>query len=160
MSIRRFAFTLFAMGMIHAAVAQTTTTVNRSLTFPPVGLGATETAEINVLNLAANASNGTAASCTGTISFLSASGAAIGSATPFTVTSGQIFSAHLAFASSGGSAPRAVIRGSVQLTLPTASSRPPCDLQVSMGTYDTSTGATHAVLAGLETSAVPVLAFR
>src|SRR5260370_40320163 len=96
MSIRSLVLMLAAIGAISSAFAQSTTNT-RDFNLPPVGLGATETAEINVVNFAANAPDGTAASCTGSISFLNASGATIGSATPFTVTSGQIFSAHLPF---------------------------------------------------------------
>ena len=153
MSIQRLAMTVFAVVIVPCVVAQTSTTFTRTLTFPPVGLGSTETAEVNVVNVASNSSNGTAASCAGSISFLNASGTTIASATTqFTVTSGQIFSAHLPFANSGGTAPRTAIRGSAQLTSPTGNPHPPCDLQVSMATYDTSTGATHVVLTGLEVS--------
>jgi hypothetical protein len=36
----------------------------------------------------------------------------------------------------------------VALTLSTASPRPPCALAVSLSTFDTSTGATHALVTG------------
>lgn len=147
MSIRRLVLMLASVGVISSAFAQTTTGT-RDFNLPPVGLGATETAEINVVNFAANASDGTAASCTGTISFLNASGTTIGSATPFTVTAGQISSAHLPFSGAGATGTRTAIRGVVTLTLSTATPRPPCALGVSLATFDTSTGATHALVTG------------
>jgi len=52
----------------------TTTTATRTITLPPAGLGSTETAEINIVNVATNSSSGTAASCSGTISFLNPAG--------------------------------------------------------------------------------------
>src|SRR5215472_15964449 len=107
MSIRSLVLIFAAIGTISTALAQSTsTTTTRNFNLPPLGLGATETAEINVVNFAANASDGTAASCTGSISFVNASGATIGSATPFTVTSGQIFAAHLPFSGAGSSGTR------------------------------------------------------
>ena len=150
MSTRRLVLMLASMGAMSCAFAQTTstTTGTRDFNLPPVGLGATETAEINVMNFAANASDGTAASCTSTISFLNASGATIGSATPFTVTAGEISSAHLPFSSVGATSTRTAIRGVVTLTLSTASPRPPCALGVSLAPFDTSTGATHALVTG------------
>ena len=149
MSIRRLVLMLASVGAISCAFAQTTiATGTRDSNLPPVGLGATETAEINVVNFAANASDGTAASCTGTISFLNESGAVIGSATPFTVTSGQISSVHLPFSSTGATGTRTAIHGVVTLTLSTATPRPPCALGVSLATFDTSTGATHALVTG------------
>ena len=144
MSIRRLVLTIAAIGAMSSAFGQSTTT--RDFNLPPVGLGATETAEINVANFASNASDGTAASCTGSISFLNASGATIGSATPFTLASGQILSARLPFSGAGASGTRTAIRGVVALTLSTATPRPPCGLAVSLATYDTSSGATHALV--------------
>jgi hypothetical protein len=128
-----------------AAAAQTTTsgTVTRQTTTPVFGLASTETAQINVVNVAKASSGGTAASCTGTISFLNASGTVIGSATPFTVTSGQIFSATLPFNSVGASGIRTEIRGEITVTETTGAMQAPCALTSSLETYDTSTGATH-----------------
>jgi hypothetical protein len=101
MAIRRFILPLLAVA---GATAQTTTaTITRSSVFPAVGLASSETAEINVTNLANNPGNGTAASCAGSISFLNASGAAIGSPTTFTVTSGRTFSARLPYANTAAS---------------------------------------------------------
>jgi hypothetical protein len=147
MSIRSLVLVLAAIGATSCAFGQTTTTT-RDFNLPPVGFGATETAEVNVANLAVNASDGTAASCTGSISFLNLSGATIGSATAFTVTAGQISQAHLPFSGAGATGTRTAIRAVVTLTLPTATPRPPCALAVSLSTFDTSTGATHALATG------------
>jgi hypothetical protein len=76
---------------------------------------------------------------------LSGTGTAIGSATSFTVTSGQVFSAKLPFASSGGSGVRTIVIGEVSYTL---TSGTPCGLQITLETYDTSSGATHVELGG------------
>jgi len=148
MSIRRLVLTIAALGAISSAFAQSTTSSTRDFNLPPVGLGATETAEINVANFAANASDGTAASCAGSISFLNASGSTVGSATPFTLTAGQTSSVHLPFSGAGTSGTRTVIRGVVTLTLSTTTPRPPCALALSLATFDTSTGATHALVTG------------
>jgi hypothetical protein len=125
-----------------ALTAQTTTTTTstRSIAFAPAGLGATETARILVANTASNSSSGTAASCAGTMSFLNSAGAAIGTATNFTITSGQVASASLAFAQSGLTGVRGAIRAVVQYTV---SSSTPCHVDASFETFETSSGATH-----------------
>jgi hypothetical protein len=135
---------LVASGSMLSLFAQTSTTGTRTISLPPAGLGSTETARINVVNVASASSSGTAASCTGTISFLNASGTAIGSATSFTVTSGQISSATLPFSSAGLSGVRGEIRGEIQLTV---TSGVPCALSFSFETFDSTTGATHSFLA-------------
>jgi hypothetical protein len=145
-------FLLLTCGAVTAGLAQPTTTAAapaRQFTFPPVGLASTETAQINVVNLAANSSRGTAASCTGNLSFLDSSGAAIASATPFTIASGQIFSASLPYSAAGGSSSRVEIRAKVQVTLPSASNAP-CGLLSSFETFDTSSGVTHLLVSGGE----------
>src|SRR5580704_11196917 len=98
------------------AIAQTTTsssTTTDTTNFPPVGLASSETAQINVTNLATASSGGTAASCTGTISFLNAAGTVIGSATSYTVASGVTASITLPFAKTASAAVRTEIRGVV-----------------------------------------------
>jgi hypothetical protein len=120
-------------------------TVTRDLAFPPVGLAFSETAQINVVNTATNLSNGTAASCTGTISFNTSTGAAAETPVKFTVTAGQIFSAELTAAKLGvTNGSRAEFIGSVQVT-PTA--KTPCSLTISLETFDSVTGVTHLYLA-------------
>jgi len=133
-----------------SASAQTATTFTRDFRFPPVGIASTETMQINVLNSATASSSGTAASCTGTITFTNASGTVIGTATSFTVTSGQVFSASLPFSKAGASTTRAEIVGSVQLTVSSSSSAP-CALSNSLETFDTSSGVTHVFLGGSST---------
>jgi len=132
-----------------AQVTPVPASITRNYVFPPVGLGSTETASITVMNAAAATSPGGASatpapSCTGTISFSNANGQ-IGTATPFTAASGQFMTVALPFASAGLSGIRVEIQGNVTLT--TSTSTPtPCTLVASMETYDSTTGATHAVL--------------
>jgi hypothetical protein len=134
-----FAFTALA------AFAQTNTNTRTRL-FGPVGLASTETLQINLLNAAAASSTGTAASCTGSVSFASATGTAIGTATTFTIASGQIFSVNLPFASSGSTGNRGRIVATVQST----SSGAPCGLVTVLETFDTASGVTHIHLGGSE----------
>jgi hypothetical protein len=137
------------------AIAQTTSaTITRTLTFAPVGLANSETAQVNLVNLATNPASGNPASCAGSVSFLNAAGSAIGSATPFTVTSGQIASVKLAYSSTAASG-RTVVRAVVTQTLATGSSAAPCALATSLETYDSSTGVTHAYVAGPEATSRP-----
>jgi hypothetical protein len=141
-----------ACGSVSPVWAQVTTipaSFTREYVFPPVGLGSSETASITVVNTAAavsptGASVTPAPSCTGTISFSNAKGE-IGTPTPFTVASGQFMTVTLPFASAGLSGIRGEIQGNVSLTIST-STPTPCTLMTSMETYDSVTGATHAVL--------------
>lgn len=151
MSLRRVVLTV--AGCAAGLFAQTTATmVTRTLSLPPIGVAGSETAQINVVNLASASSSGPAASCTGSISFLNASGTALGSATSFAVAGGQISSASLK-APSGN---RTMIRGVVTINQSMGASAAPCDLQVSMETFDASTGVTHAYMVGSEMVSGPV----
>src|SRR5882672_4914207 len=116
---------LTASAFAQGSTGSTTTTVQFS--FPPTGLALTETAQINVTNIAAASSTGTAASCTGSVSFVNSSGATIGTATSFTVGTGQITSISLPFAKAAVSGSRTEIRGVVQHTV-TRPSTVPCSL--------------------------------
>jgi len=151
MSKRNFVVTsLLAAALAMSAFAQTTTTTTtstRTFSFPPVGLGSTETAQVNVVNMASASSSGTAASCTGSIQFANASGTVIGKATTFTVGAGQISSVTLPFGTSGFSGTHGDFVASVTQTV-TIPQTAPCDLVVSLETYATATGETHAVLTG------------
>lgn len=152
MSFRRFVLALSAAGALSAicAAAQTTTTSSTATvesSSAPIGLASSETLQLNVVNTATASSSGTAASCTGTIQFVNSSGTVIGSATSFTVTSGQIFSATLPFSKVGASGTRSEVRGVVTLTVSTGSGAAPCHLTSSLESYDTSTGVTHVYLA-------------
>jgi hypothetical protein len=129
-----------AFGQITPNVTATTTSH-----LAPVGIGGTETAQVILTNTAANSSRGTAASCTGSVSFYNASGAPIGTATSFTLVSGQIEQVSLPYASAGSALPRALIRAVVSLTT-TFAAPAPCSLSYSLGTFDTTTGVTHAIV--------------
>ena len=145
MTIRQFLLTT-SLAVLPAAFAQsTTTTSTRTFHFQPIGLGSTETAEVILHNSASNTTSGTAASCTGSVTFTSAAGTAIGAATTFTLTAGQSSSVKLAFASSGGSGSRTIIVPGVTATF---TSGTPCSLSMSVETYDTSSGATHLEVSG------------
>ena len=136
--------------LLSAASAQTTTsssTVTRESSFPPVGLASSETMQVNVVNVATASQSGTAASCTGTVSFINSGGTTIGTAASFTIASGHGFSASLPYAQAGSAGTRAEIRGVVTLTS-TAGSGVPCALVSSLETYDTATGVTHVLLGG------------
>jgi hypothetical protein len=149
MSIRNFLLTSFLTALAAAsAFAQgttSTTTTTRNFFFPPIGLGSTETAQVNVVNIATASPNATAASCTGTISFANASGAVIGKAATFTAGSNQIASVSLPFATSGLAGTHGEILASVSQTV-TFPSSAPCSLVFSLETFATATGETHVVL--------------
>jgi hypothetical protein len=134
-----FAASLLLAGALMAQTT-TTTTSTRQTTFPPVGLGSTETLQVNLANTATAATGGNAASCVGTVSFLSSTGATIGSATSFTIASAQLTSVRLPFASAGLTGNRGVVRVVISLT---RTSGVPCNLVYSLETFETSSGATH-----------------
>jgi hypothetical protein len=125
------------------AMAQTTITTTTTREFALIGLGSTETAQINVLNLATTSLTGASASCAGTIAFLNTSGATIGTSTSFTLATGQISSAILPFASAGAGLGKVhtVVRGEITLN---QTSRVPCRLVSSLEVYDTNSGVTHS----------------
>jgi hypothetical protein len=148
MFIRTLFLILSATAWLSSAVAQTTTTNTREFDFPAIAFGSTETLEVNAVNVAANSSAGTAASCTGSIVFRNAAGTTIGTASPFTLTTGQLATARLPFASATSSGGRVVVRPLVQLTVPTTTPRPPCSLQLSLEVFDSSTNASHVYVSG------------
>jgi hypothetical protein len=129
-----------AVGALTAFGQTVTTTSTRTVTLAPLGLGSTETAQVNLVNTASNTSTGTAASCTGTVSFVSATNTAIGAATSFTVLAGQVSSVTLPFSKAGLTGSRGVIRPAITIT---TTSGVPCSLEYSIETFDTSSGATH-----------------
>jgi hypothetical protein len=135
-------FVVFAV--MGQAQTPTAATPSRDLVFPPVGLAFTETAQINVANTAANPANGTAASCTGTISFNNSTGSAAETPVKFTVTAGQIYSTQLTAAKLGVvNGQRSEFIGSVQVAL---TPKTPCTLSISLETFDATTGVTHVYL--------------
>lgn len=136
-----------------AAQFATTTppTVTRESSYPPIGLASTETMQVNLVNLASNATSSTgtvttAASCTGSVTFLNAAGATIGVANPFNVAQHSIVSVLLPFTKSSIAGVRGEVRVEITTTTPTGKNSPPCSLQTSLETYDTTTGATHIFL--------------
>jgi hypothetical protein len=140
---------LFLLPLLAAVAATgqtTTTTTTRTSALPPVGLASSETAQVNVVNHAANSTSGTAASCAGSISFVNAAGTTIGSPSSFTVTAGQTFSKALPYSTTAASG-RTVVRGVVSLTT-TSGSNAPCSLEITMETFDTTTGVTHVYFVG------------
>jgi hypothetical protein len=136
-------------------------TVPSTVNLPVVGLASSETAQVNVVNLAnsfqfttgAFSSRSSTASCTGAISFYDASGSAIGAATPFTIGSGQIFSATVPYSAIIPADPppsgngRTTIRATVTINR-TSGSNPPCTLASNIETYDTASGVTHVHVDG------------
>jgi len=135
-----------------------TSTITRDYVFPPIGLGSTETAQVNLVNIAPApaASTATAPSCTGTVTFASATGATIGQANPFTAGSGEIASVSLPFSSAGISGSHGVILVSVQQTT-TVPSAARCSLVFSFETFDTSTGVTHVFVGNASSTTTPLL---
>lgn len=127
---------------------------------PPMGLASGETALVNIVNNAPLMPGAAAPSCAGSVAFYNESGSIIGTATTFTVGSGQIFSVTLPFGSAGASGSRTVIRAQITPAAVTwAGLEPPpsCILASSLETYDTTTGATHAFAAGVAAPGIPVL---
>lgn len=122
--------------------------LNRTYSFPPVGLGSAETAQVNVVNtaVASTAANAVAPSCTGTIVFSNAAGKQVGSTT-FTTTGSQIFSAQLTFSALAASAARAEFVAALQVTgaVPATS---PCSLVSSLETFNNSTNTTDVFVPG------------
>jgi len=136
-----------ALCTLEPAFAQPSTVqLTEHASFPPLTFGSTETLAVNLANTASNPATGAAASCTGSVSFHNASGALIGSATSFTLSSGQISAVTLPFSSAGSSGPHAGVQATITVTPATTSPRPPCNLVFSLEITDISSGATHAVV--------------
>lgn len=149
MSLQRFVLTLLVVSgsTLAAFGAEATPPLMRTSTynFAPVGLGSTETLQVNIANLASNptlASNpamGSPASCTASVAFLNASGAAIGTATSVTATAGETQSVKLT-STQAGTGTHGEVR--VVITL-TEAVGVPCSAVYTVETYDSSSGATH-----------------
>jgi hypothetical protein len=152
---------LILCGFATSAVAQPaigTSTVTRDYSFPPVGLASSETAQVNVVNLATmpTAAGAAAPTCSGTIAFANAGGKAIGSPVSYTTTGSQVFSTQLTFSQLGVTGTRAEFVASVQTTGSFLVSRALCVLGFSLETFDESTGVTHVYLgSSTATSALP-----
>ena len=127
-------------------VTTTTAASTRTTALPPFGLGTTETARINLTNIAVASQAGTAASCEGSVAFLNAVGATIGTATTFKIATLGTTSVSLPFTSAGLTGPRGVVRAAITVNRPATSSTspaPPCSLLSSLETFETVSGATH-----------------
>ena len=162
MSIRKYLMLLtLSLGGVSALLAQppTPTPPARQFNFPPVGLAFGETMQVNLFNQAANSSNGTAASCTGTVSFFDATGTEVPkSGGNFTVAAGDTQSITLlGTAVDTSTGMRAEIRAVVSLTVAKGT---PCSLVPSLEIFDSTSGATHAYLNGNAAGGpVPALGF-
>jgi hypothetical protein len=131
---------------------------SRTVDLPVVGLASSETAQVNVVNLAPSAqpvitagisaSGGATASCAGSIAFYNGSGSAIGSSTSFTIGTGQIFSATLAYSDTSSTATAASGRTAVRAVVTVTESGSPCAPSANMETFDTTTGVTHVHVEG------------
>jgi hypothetical protein len=165
MRIQKFVPSLMVVGLwTGAALAQNAAlpaSYSRTVNLPVVGLASSETAQVNVVNLAPSAepvtggtvpSGGNTASCTGGITFYDISGNALTSSPSFTIGTGQIFSATLPYsqipASSTSASGRTAIRAVVTITGTPSLSTAPCSLAANIETFDTSTGVTHVHVEG------------
>jgi hypothetical protein len=148
MSKRKLVLTLLAAPALWAQSSTTSSTFTATQNLAPVGLASSETAQVNVVNVAEASSSGTAASCTGSISFLNSSGTVIGSATTYTLGTNQLKSVSLPYSSTAATG-RAEIRAVITQTI-TSGSDVPCRLLTSLETYDTASGVTHVYLSGGE----------
>ena len=132
-----------------SAFAQTTTATRTSeYTFPLVGLGSSEGIEVNLINLAANPTSGTASSCSGSVTFSTASqGTVIGGATNFTLAAGAVASITPSVASNviTAGANRALLKVVVSTNMTPGV---PCMLSSTLNTFDSGSGATHVFLVG------------
>jgi hypothetical protein len=158
-ALRAFAGTVIMTICAFGQIPINPFTTTPSSSFPPVGIGSTETIQVILSNTAtalsnpAIVSNEPAPSCTGSVAFYNASGTIIGTATSFTLTTGQISQVSLPYASAGSTSVRALVRAVVSLT--TTFPKPtPCSLSYSLATFDTATGVTHAIVTGTGISAI------
>jgi len=113
--------------------------------------------QVDLVNIAPAPATATATapSCTGTVTFANASGATIGTPSPFKVGSGQIQSITLSASTANITGARGAILASVQQTT-TVPNPAPCSLLFSLATFD-STGVTHVFLGNSSTTTPPVV---
>lgn len=154
---------LIVSALLGCASAQVTTPIMfaRDYNFPPVGLASSETAQVNLVNMATPATatpvaaNPVAAACTGTVTFVNASGATVGSPISFNTIGSQIYSTELSFSKLATSGLRAEFVARVQWNVPVTAPAP-CSLVFSLETFDNTTGATHVFLGNSATIAIPM----
>ncbi len=140
-----------------SALAQLPLFPSIPLNLPVVGLASSETAQINVVNLAPSGlfvsgsfSTGTTAPCAGTITLYNAAGSALGNPASFSISTGQVFSATLPYSDVTGTSKDA--RTAVRATVTT---NPPCAVNTNIETFDTMTGVTHIHVEGPATGIFP-----
>ena len=136
--------------------AQPSTATTRVASFPPVGVALTEGMQVNLYNQAPAVTTGTAPSCTGSVSFVDATGKAIaGTGGNFTVAAGATQSISILGTKANTSTTtgaRAEVRAVVTLNSVRGT---PCSLVDSLETFDATTGATHVYLVGSVINEIP-----
>jgi hypothetical protein len=159
MSIQRLVLTIVmgASGSLGLLLAQPTpSTFTREISFPPVGVALTETMQVNLLNQSSNS----AASCSGSVAFMNASGKAIsGAGGNFTVTSGQITPITLTGAAAN---PSSSVRSEIRVVITVNESVPqsaPCSLVDSLETFDTVSGETHVFVSAPAPAQLTIVPF-
>ncbi|HTB11201.1 MAG TPA: hypothetical protein VK752_06515 [Bryobacteraceae bacterium] len=157
--MRNFALLALAAVIAGSACAQgTTNTRTSTYTFPLVGLAASsEGIEVNLINLASNLSNGTAASCTGSVKFTTVStGTVLAGGGTFTLASDAATSLAPTLGNNIATASnRILIRADLSLTITPGV---PCSLASTLTTFDSATGVTHILLVGQTSAAVTPIA--
>jgi hypothetical protein len=150
--MKLFALILAGSLMTGAAFGQfaaptTTTTTTNTTNLPSVGIGSMETVQVILTNtaVASTAAGATAPSCTGSVSFYGSTGTQIGTPTTFTLTSNQITSVTLPYASAGSQSTRALVRPVISVTT-TRPNPTPCALSYTLSTFSGSAGVTTAFI--------------
>ena len=148
MKIKTLFLTSVFSACAFAQVSPATPVFARDYVFPPVGLASSETAQVNVVNVATPtyAARPAAASCTGTITFANATGTTVGSPVTFTTTGSAVFTTQLSFSALGVAGTRGEFVADIKVTSLVPSTAG-CSLLFSLETFDQSTGATHVWLA-------------
>jgi hypothetical protein len=133
-----------------------------NIVLPPIGLGPTETAAVNLEDTAAPAtSSGVEPACNGSVAFYDAAGSMIGTSTNFSLAIRQISSVRLPYASTGtAGASQTMIRAELTLAATFDTVSPPCTLAFSLETYDSGTGSTHALVSGTTAQKAPTRVFN
>lgn len=157
MSIHKIILTIvLGAGGVSMLSAQTSTTLMREASFPPVGVALTEEMQVNLYNQSAPATTGTAPSCTGSVSFVDSTGKAIaGTGGNFTVAAGQTQSISILGSKANtntSTGARAEVRAVVTLNSVFGT---PCSLVDSLETFDSTTGVTHVYLVGSVLNEIP-----
>jgi hypothetical protein len=126
-----------------------TTLISPGINYPPVGLGSTETMQVNITtqpSLLSVIPFPVPATCAGTVAFLNSAGTAIEPAMGFKISDGQTFSVALPFGKAGMAGIRGQVRVQITITPPAVKNALPCSLQSSLETFDSVSGATHVYI--------------